>query len=688
MSREFNRCPEERRRVTIVGFLSFVVWLPLSNSDTPAAERAEIEKLLAHQIVDAELPLAEVQDYCERRVPRMPQLTTREDWGETASKLRREVLENVVFRGEARAWREAKSRVVWDDRIECDGYRIRKLRYEALPGFWIPALLYEPSKLDGKVPAVMNVNGHDGKGKSADYKQIRCINQAKRGMLALNLEWIGMGQLRMPENTHYCQNQIDLCGTSGVAVMLLAMQRGLDVLLAHEHADPERVAVAGLSGGGWQTIFVSSLDTRVKLANPVAGYSSFLTRVRHLKDLGDSEQTPSDLATVADYSHLTAMLAPRAALLTYNEKDNCCFEAPYALPPLLEAAAPIYKLYGVEDRLRSHVNHDPGTHNFERDNRESLYRMLGDVFYAGDASFDGVEIEVASEVKSAEELNVPLPDDNATLHGLAQKLSASLPRGAALPESKSEAQSWQASKRKRLAELVKYHAYDFVASKEGTTDGDGVTATYWKLRLGGEWTVPVVELAPKDAKSTVLVAADDGRSAAAEHVARLLDDGQRVLAVDPFYFGESKIASRDFLFGLLAASVGERPLGIQASQLAAIARWSRETHGAPVALSAVGPRMSVVVLAAAACETEAVSRAELRGTWGSLKQVIEENHLSNKMPEQFCFGLLAEFDILQLAALAAPRPVVFHEPSPRVQQDLAPLAAWYQLHGATHQPVE
>jgi hypothetical protein len=210
--------------------------LPAARVD--GAEQAVIEKLLKQQIIDAELPLAEVQDFCEQRVPRMPALTTKEAWEKAANKMRSDVLEKVVFRGEARAWREAKSQVMWGDRIECDGYRIRKLRYEALPGFWIPALLYEPLKLDGKVPAVMNVNGHDGKGKAADYKQIRCINQAKRGMLALNVEWIGMGQLRSPENAHYCQNQIDLCGTSGVAVMLLAMQRGLDVLLAHEHADP------------------------------------------------------------------------------------------------------------------------------------------------------------------------------------------------------------------------------------------------------------------------------------------------------------------------------------------------------------------------------------------------------------------------------------------------------------------
>ena len=91
------------------------------------------------------------------------------------------------------------------------------------PGLFVPALLYEPEKLAGRVPAIMNVNGHVGPpGKAVPYKQIRCINQAKRGMLALNVEWLGMGQLGGPGFQHGCMNQLDLCGTSGLAPFYLA----------------------------------------------------------------------------------------------------------------------------------------------------------------------------------------------------------------------------------------------------------------------------------------------------------------------------------------------------------------------------------------------------------------------------------------------------------------------------------
>ncbi len=142
------------------------------------------------------------------------------------------------------------------------------------------------------------------------------------------------------------------------------------------------MTVQGLSGGGWQTITISALDTRVTLSNPVAGYSSLRTRIRNVSDLGDSEQNAADLETVVDYAQMTAMLAPRPALLTYNFADNCCFKADHALPPLVGAARPIYELYGKAHNLRTHINLDPGTHNFGLDNRQHLYGMLKDFFFA------------------------------------------------------------------------------------------------------------------------------------------------------------------------------------------------------------------------------------------------------------------------------------------------------------------
>jgi hypothetical protein len=607
------------------------------------AQSSDVAAILAHPILDPKLTLQEVQDYTEARVPRMPKVSTAAEWNAFAAKTREDVLNKIVFRGEtARQWRDAKTRVEWLDTIPGGpGYHIRKVRYEALPGLWIPALLYEPENARGPIPVHLAVNGHEPLGKTAPYKQIRCINLAKRGVASLNLEWLYFGQLRSDDFAHYNMNQLDLCGVSGLAPFYLAMSRGLDVLLSLPYADAKRVAVSGLSGGGWQTIFISSLDPRVTFCNPVAGYSSFRTRARHPTDLGDSEQTPNDLATVADYTHLTAMLAGRGALLTYNNKDNCCFASDHALAPLEEAASPIFSLLGQPARLRTHVNYDPGTHNFELDNRQAFYRALGAEFFPGDAGFDAAEIPVEGEVKKAEELEVPMPTANAGFNTLARRLSQNLPHEHKLGIEGARA---------KLADLVKYQSAPVVtAVKEGAETRGALQATYWKLRIGKTWIVPVVEITRGQPQSTALIFADGGRRGAAAQVEPLLAANTRVLALDPFYFGEAKIAQRDFLYALLIAAVGDRPLGIQATQIAAVARWAQhEFGGEPVAVHSSGPRSSAFALIAAALETGAIRKAHLTDPLSSFRQVIDTNTPISQKPELFCFGLLESFDIPQI----------------------------------------
>jgi hypothetical protein len=668
-------------------FHGIVFTLVIVNQGAAQLDSDNVQTLLDQEIIGEHLAMAEVQDFNEARVPLIPEFKSVEEWETYAQQIRQDVLNKVYFRGAAAEWRKVPTRFEWMETINAgSGYRIKQLRFEALPGMWIPALLYEPTKLDGKVPVIMNVNGHEGVGLASDYKQRRCINQAKRGMLALSLEYIGLGQLRTDDNQHYRQNQLDLCGTSGVAPFYLAMERGIDILLQHEHADPERLAVAGLSGGGWQTIVISSLDTRVRLSNPVAGYSSYRTRVRFLTDLGDSEQTPSDLATVADYTHLTAMLAPRAALLTYNETDNCCFAAPHALPPLLAAAQPIYELYGQPDRLRSHVNYDPGDHNFGSDNREALHRMLRDNFFAPGAEFNVTDIAADDEIKTPEQLHVTLPEGNATFHSLAMDLSQPLPRDADLPADEA-IEAWRSDARQRLSQLVNAHPYECKSRSTASDTIDDVIVKQIQFRIGDTWTVPAVEFTPPDVQGTAIVISDQGRTSTTDAVLSRIQQGLRVLAVDPFYFGESKIKSLDYLQVLLMACVGERALGIQASQLAAISRWSTEEYDHAADVIAYGPRVSAIATVAAALEENALATVELHHAYGSLKQVIEQNLTVESTPELFCFGLLQQFDLLQITALVAPRPVTIIDAEQRVRSEMEPLQDWYARLGSEHVPL-
>ncbi len=630
------------RRFIITSLLLFCFTSP-----SWSEESKEIEKALQHRVIEPDLPWQEVQAYTESRVLPMPEVTTRAVWEKYIEGRRQAVFSDVIFRGEAANWRDADKKVVWLETIEGGpGYKIRKLRYEAIPGLWIPAVLYEPNDLKGKVPVVMNVNGHDGSGKVAEYKQLRCINQVKRGMIVLNVEWLGMGQLKTDGFYHYKMNQIDLCGTSGIATHFLYMTRGLDILLEHPHADPKRVAVAGLSGGGWQTIFITSLDPRVTLSNPVAGYSSFKTRARFTSDLGDSEQTPVDLGMTADYNHLTAMRAPRPTLLTFNAEDNCCFKAGHAKGPLVAASQPVFDLYNKSDNLRTHVNTDPGTHNFGLDNRQQLYKMMGDHFFSDDSNFSAEEITSADEIKTKEQLDVELPKENLDFHAIALKLMKDLP----VKSSRSVEQQ-----REQLKEILRLEHYEVQPVQSVELDSKQGTAQAWRLKLGSDWTIPATEFIPQGkAKATVILLSDEGRGSTTASVTDLLAAGKRVIAIDPFYFGESKISQRDFLYGLLVSSVGERPLGIQTAQVSAVIEWVKKESDGPIEIHSLGKRTGLIALTTAALDPESLSRVEIKDGFSSLKQIISKDMNVSQAPELFCFGLLESFDIPQLKQLAKP----------------------------------
>lgn len=594
-----------------------------------AAQTLTLENALSRPILAGDQPLVEVQVYTATRVKSMPLVSSAQQWTKTKEQLRERVLAEVVLRGEGRKWAEAKTRVEWLDVLPGRGYRIKRLRYEVIPGLWIPALLYEPEKLAGKVPVILNTNGHEGTGVANDYIQIRCINQAKKGALALNFEWLGMGQLKMDGFSHTRSNQLDLAGTNGVALHYLSQKRGLDILLAHANADASRVAVTGLSGGGWQTILISSLDPRVTIAAPVAGYSSFVTRAQFPdQDLGDSEQTPVDLASIADYTTLTAMRAPKPTMISNNAYDNCCFRGDYANSPLIWSARPYYALFDAAEKLTTHINFDPG-HNYGQENREAFYRFVRDNFYRGDdAAFSDKEIPSEADVRTPEQLRIPLPSDNLNFHKLALKLSEGLPHKATGAT---------------LADVVKAHVYKVSATDTASVqEVEGTQVRYWRLRLDNDWTSPAVEIGDPANRNVTILIGDQGRAALGAEARRLVkQEGRRVIAVDPFYFGESKIKKRDWLFALLISSIGERPLGIQASQIAAIARWTKST----VTVESFGPRTSLIAEVAAALEPKAIAAAKTHGALSSLHDVLRSDMTVNKSPEFFTFGLLDLWDI-------------------------------------------
>ena len=138
-------------------------------------------------------------------------------------------------------------------------------------------------------------------------------------------------------------------------------------------------------------------------------------------------------------------------MLAHNAEDDCCFRAPLVKPLLYDAIRPIYKLYGKEGVFQWHENRDPGTHNYQLDNRQQAYRFFSKHFNLPLIENDDLS---GARINSYEELIVGLPKENLTILGLARQLAGAIKRQPISQEATARS-AWVLGERKKLESLVR-----------------------------------------------------------------------------------------------------------------------------------------------------------------------------------------------------------------------------------------
>jgi len=628
------------------------------------SEPKQIEALLRDEIMSPAVAQFQIEQYLAEHAAKPPKVpSSSKEWTSEAARLRHHLLEDVVYHGWPKEWIDSQPKFDEAKVIETGaGYRIVKLRYEIVPGFESSALLYEPDHLSGKMPAILNLHGHVGPlGQTIEFKQKRCIAYARHGIIALSLEWFSYGELGQTENEHWFGAHLNLVGSNVIGIFYLAMRRGLDYLYNDPNVDRNRIGVTGLSGGGWQTIVLSSLDERVKAANPVAGFSSIPSRVevKQYGDIGDTEQSPPDFLEGSDYPYLVALMAPRPALLTYNGEDDCCFRATLVKPVVYDDIRPFFKLFGKEDVFQWHENRDPGTHNYQLDNRLADYRFFSEQFGLPPITN---EEGVAANLRSYDELLVGLPKDNLTLLTLARKLGNEIDRRP-IPSEPSSKGTWAQSQRTVLQNIVRYKPVDMqqIWPVAMTRHQDVQSVSYLfqmtnEMSANGVWARSILESA--DAAPVTIVLNDNGKEASAAIVSDRINRGDQVLALDLMFTGTSWKDTDAFLYAQMIDAVGDRTIGMEAAQLIRTARWAAQRAAvSKVRLEVEGIRSQGAALVAAALEPALFSEIVIRDGMRSLSYLLDAPVQFKQAPELFCLDLYKYFDVDILQAMAAPAEV-------------------------------
>jgi hypothetical protein len=370
------------------------------------------------------------------------------------------------------------------------------------------------------------------------------------------------------------------------------------------------------------------------------------------------EETSTDLLQGFDYTFLAAMRAPRPTLLIHNQQDDCCFLAPLVKPYIYDQIVPFFKLYNAENSFRWHENVDPGTHNYQLDNRQQAYAFFAEFFHLPPVS---KEIPSDSEILSPLQFAGTLPKNNLTTAGLARKLAAQITR-AAIPAAGADRDSWTKSQRALLKSTIRYSPVSVTGPwKLISTKRPGLQAFTYRFDFSNSLSASGIWIAgnhaAQDAPLTIVLN-DKGYKASAQNVADRVNRGEQVLALDPLFFGATSPDETDPAYWeLLVTGSGERPLGLEVGQLVAVAE-SFQTAKKKIRLETEGIRSQVVALAAAALEPGLFSEISSNGAMTSLSYLLDIPVPYRSAPDLFCLELYKYFDIDRLAAMASPVPVV------------------------------
>ncbi len=615
--------------------------------------------MLEERIQASGVSAFQLQRYLSKRIPKPPTASSSDLWRLEEKKIRRHVLDDVAFHGWPREWILAPPRFQDTEVIKTGkGYRLRKLRYEIVPGFDSTAILYEPENINGKAPAILNVIGHEIAGNATEYEQKRCINFAKRGIFALSLSWAGFGELAESENAHDYGAHLDLVGANALGFFYLSMRRGLDYLASLPQVDPGRLGVTGLSGGGWQTALLSALDERVAVAVEVAGIGALESNLAHPLDTDEIEESATDLTQEQDYPSFVAMRAPRPTLLIHNAEDDCCFRAGLVRPYIYDRVRPIFHLFGKQENLAWHENRDPGTHNYQLENREQAYDFFTRHF---GLPISPNEISSDDEIRMPEQLAVGLPKQNLTILSLARKLSANVARPPFPP--RMDQVSWAESQREQLKRVIRYTAVSVEdAWRINSTKNRGLESLSYRLDFSNGLSATGIWLnaisAPQ-AGSVTIVLNDEGYKGAAEDVSQSVNRGEQVLALD-LVFNGATAPENPADWEMLVSATGDRPLGLEVAQLLAAAAWVRTSVGPTnVQILTQGIRSQVIAVTAAALDPRAFSNVKSRQSIVSLGYLLSKPVPFRSAPELFCLDLYKFFDIDLLEMLGVPTETGF-----------------------------
>jgi dienelactone hydrolase len=286
---------------------------------------------------------------------------TKEEWLK-----RREIIKHGILEGAGLVPFPEKTplKPIYTSERKYDGYSVKNVAIESLPGVFLTGSLYLPEKNDKKMAGILSVHGHwSNEGDYGRYRadaQNRCASFARMGAVVFSYDMVGYGEMKDVgwEHKHPLAFKQQLWNSIRV----------LDFLLSLENIDPERIAITGASGGGTQTFMLTAIDNRIKVSVPVVMVSSYFFG-------GCVCESGMPVHKSAHHQtnnvEIAAIAAPRPMLLV-SDGDDWTKHTPEVEFPHIQY---IYNLVGAKNSVE-YVHLPNDKHGYELSKRKAVYPFL------------------------------------------------------------------------------------------------------------------------------------------------------------------------------------------------------------------------------------------------------------------------------------------------------------------------
>jgi dienelactone hydrolase len=263
-------------------------------------------------------------------------------------------------------------------KLEREGYRVENVHFQSKPGLYVTGNLYLPEKIEGKLPAVLYVCGHSGRGRDGNKTAFQHHGQwfATHGYVCLVIDTLQLGEIAGIHHGTYRENRWwwHSTGYTSAGVECWNGTRAIDYLISRPEVNPDKLAVTGISGGGAATFWIAAADERVKVCVPVSGMSDLEAYVTNKVCNGHCDCMFFYNTYRWEWSTIASLIAPRPMLF-----ENSGYDTIFPMPAnerIRERLATLYQWYEKKPGDLFDIGVTPGGHSDNVELRLMAYRWI------------------------------------------------------------------------------------------------------------------------------------------------------------------------------------------------------------------------------------------------------------------------------------------------------------------------